>query len=222
MLKFKSHLFWCRHTSSDLWGNILFSHKKLKIFFSLYKLPKRRFYKQFVFKINYKKARQKRRKLTEFSTARLDRHKIFAYYLINGPFLKYMAKKALQSGPHMMRNLVRAFDGQLYMLLWRNKFYLSPFFAKRAIEAGFIQINGQIEHFPSRIIGIGDLVTFTVKPLLILRLLWFMDRLKCIDYSLVFNIKTMGLIYLKHATFKNIIRYFDMPKVALHTNLQWF
>jgi ribosomal protein S4 len=174
------------------------------------------------FKVNYKKARPKKRRLTAFSRARLDRFKLFAYYLISGAFLKFIVQKTMRSGPYMLKNLIKIFDCQLYMILWRNRFYLTPFFSKRAVEAGFIRINGKTEYCSSRILQLGDVVSFNVKPLLHLRLLWMMNYFKSIESFYMLSLKTMTFIFLRYPKFKSIVRYFKMPQGAYMTNFQWF
>jgi len=177
-----------------------------------------------MFKVNYKRARPRRKRWNVFSTARIDRILMFSYYAVSPELYKYLIIRSINQHMGAFKAFILAMECSLYMVLWRYKFYLTPFFSKKAIKAGLVLINDAAEHNIYRIVRVGDVISFAVKPIFTLRLLWNMRKVKLRDTLFIINFKFLKLICVsRRFKFKRMRRHFRIYKQAtLIGNLHWF
>jgi len=159
MVKARSRFQLCRWVGCDLWGEVLYSRKSLRpLFFAIYK-PYRKRPRNFVLRVDIMRPQKKKRILSRFALAKLERRKLCAFYYYTPSQLRQLVLRYRYSLSGY-NGFVSLLESQLHIILWRSSLFKNPAIIKGFIASGQAFVNNELVRFIGHSCQLYDLISF--------------------------------------------------------------
>jgi len=159
MVKARSRFQLCRWVGCDLWGEILNSRKSLRpLLFAIHKPYKKRPL-NFVLRVDVMRPQKKKRLLSRFALAKLERRKLCAFYDYTPSLLRQTIIRCRYSF-RGYKGFITLLESQLHIIVWRSSFFKNPTIVKDLIIQGKIYVNDVITQFIGYPCQLYDLISF--------------------------------------------------------------
>jgi ribosomal protein S4 len=213
----------CRKLNSDIWGNVLFSQKKInRLFFSFYSIPEETT-PVFVLRIDKLKRRKVTRVVSPFGRNRIEKRKAMAFYDLTLNKIRVLCH--FYSGGSVQNPFVTfidALESQLHVVLWRLDIFKGPREIKNFIRSKKIFINKRRTAFsPGYRLRPYDFVTFYKDPDLTLfkyKLKNNIFRLR--NHHIWFDFTTFSFIYLSAPNPNKLFYFFNINLSYVYGSVQ--
>lgn len=201
------HIQVCRELNSDIWGELLYSHKPLKLLTLVYR-PYKKKTRHFILRIDRTKPRRVRKPLSKYSLGILDKAKFSAFYDYTPKSLRHIILREKHLFGDTQQRLINYLESQLHIIFWRTQMFRLQKHIKEYIKSGAVKVHGITITNPKHHVRKYDFITFKRPRMGWFRRLLSKRFLRLREHHLLIRYKGFSIFYLKDPSPRTLFHFF--------------
>jgi len=204
----------CRKLNADIWGELLYTSKSLRLIKKVYR-PQEKRSTRFVVRIDHLVPANVKRPVSNFSLGKLDKGKFEAFYDYTPKNLRHIISRQKGLRQDIKVALLTFLESQLHIILWRTQLFQLQVDAKRFIIRGNVMVNPiTFYEYPKRSPGfrVSKFDFIILKRNINLRHFYHLQQVNLFqlrEYHLLIDYETFAIFYLENPNPELIFHFFS-------------